>query len=54
MLKTKRMGILKIGGGVPRNWVQQFGVYAEPLARRGHEKLPLKRQSYGVRICPSR
>lgn len=54
MLKTKRMGILTIGGGVPRNWVQQFGVYAELLARRGHEKLPLKRQSYGVRICPSR
>jgi deoxyhypusine synthase len=52
MLATKRMGIFTIGGGVPRNWSQQFGVYAELLARRGYEKLPLKRYNYGVRICP--
>jgi deoxyhypusine synthase len=52
MLATNRMGILTIGGGVPRNWAQQFGVYAELLARRGFEKLPLKRYHYGVRICP--
>jgi deoxyhypusine synthase len=52
MLKTDRMGIFTIGGGVPRNWAQQFGVYAELLARRGYEKIPLKRYSYGVRICP--
>jgi deoxyhypusine synthase len=52
MLATKRMGLLTIGGGVPRNWAQQFGVYAELLARRGYEKIPLKRYNYGVRICP--
>ena len=52
MLATKRMGIFTIGGGVPRNWAQQFGVYAELLARRGYEKLPLKRYNYGLRICP--
>jgi len=52
MLSTRRMGIFTIGGGVPRNWSQQFGVYAELLARRGYEKLPLKRYHYGVRICP--
>ncbi len=52
MLATKRMGILTIGGGVPRNWAQQFGVYAELLARRGYEKIPLKRYNYGLRICP--
>jgi deoxyhypusine synthase len=52
MLSTKRMGIFTIGGGVPRNWSQQFGVYAELLARRGYRKLPLKRYNYGVRICP--
>jgi deoxyhypusine synthase len=52
MLATKRMGIFTIGGGVPRNWSQQFGVYAELLARRGYAKLPLKRYNYGVRICP--
>ncbi|MGB8474918.1 MAG: deoxyhypusine synthase family protein [Candidatus Acidiferrum sp.] len=52
MLATKRMGIFTIGGGVPRNWTQQFGVYAELLARRGYKKIPLKRYNYGVRICP--
>ncbi len=52
MLATKKMGIFTIGGGVPRNWSQQFGVYAELMARRGYENLPLKRYNYGVRICP--
>jgi deoxyhypusine synthase len=52
MLATKRMGIFTVGGGVPRNWSQQFGVYAELLARRGYRKLPLKRYNYGLRICP--
>ncbi len=52
MLDTDRTGIFTIGGGVPRNWAQQFGVYAELLARRGYEKIALKRYSYGVRICP--
>jgi deoxyhypusine synthase len=52
MMATKKMGIFTIGGGVPRNWSQQFGVYAELMARRGYESLPLKRYHYGVRICP--
>ena len=55
MMATKRMGLFTIGGGVPRNWAQQFGVYAELLTRRGFqgfENLPLKRYNYGVRICP--
>jgi deoxyhypusine synthase len=52
LVGQKRTGILTIGGGVPRNWSQQFGVFAELLARRGLEKLPLKRYQYGVRICP--
>jgi deoxyhypusine synthase len=52
MMATKKMGIFTVGGGVPRNWSQQFGVYAELMARRGYKNLPLKRYSYGVRICP--
>ena len=52
LMPTKRMGIFTIGGGVPRNWSQQFGVFAELLARRGYEKMPLKRYNYGLRICP--
>ena len=52
MMATKKMGIFTVGGGVPRNWSQQFGVYAELMARRGYKNIPLKRYSYGVRICP--
>ncbi len=52
LMNQKRLGIFTIGGGVPRNWSQQFGVYAELLTRRGYEKLPLKRYHYGLRICP--
>jgi len=52
MMATKKMGIFTVGGGVPRNWSQQFGVYAELMTRRGYNNLPLKRYSYGLRICP--
>lgn len=52
MMATKKMGIFTVGGGVPRNWSQQFGVYAELMARRGYKNLPLKRYAYGLRICP--
>jgi len=52
MFSKKKWGILTIGGGVPRNWSQQVGVFAELLARRSQKKMPLKRYHYGVRICP--
>jgi deoxyhypusine synthase len=52
LMDKKKMGIFTVGGGVPRNWSQQFGVFAELLARRGYEKVPLKRYNYGLRICP--
>lgn len=52
LFRNKRMGLFTIGGGVPRNWAQQFGVYSELLGRRGFEKMELKRYHYGVRICP--
>ncbi len=52
MLKQKRLGIFTIGGGVPRNWAQQFGPYIELRHRRGGEAVPLKRYHYGLRICP--
>ena len=50
--KQNRLGIFTIGGGVPRNWAQQFGPFIELRHRRGGEDLPLKRYHYGVRICP--
>jgi deoxyhypusine synthase len=52
LLKQVRLGIFTIGGGVPRNWSQQFGPYIELRHRRGGEDLPLKRYHYGLRICP--
>jgi deoxyhypusine synthase len=52
LLRQKRLGILTIGGGVPRNWSQQFGPFIELRHRRTGENLPLKRYHYGVRICP--
>jgi len=52
MLKPKRIGIFTIGGGVPRNWAQQFGPFVELRHRRAGEDLPLKRYHYGLRICP--
>jgi len=52
LLKQKRLGIFTIGGGVPRNWSQQFGPFIELRHRRGGEDLPLKRYHYGLRICP--
>jgi deoxyhypusine synthase len=52
LLRQKRLGIFTIGGGVPRNWSQQFGPFIELRHRRGGEELPLKRYHYGLRICP--
>jgi deoxyhypusine synthase len=52
LLRQQRLGILTIGGGVPRNWSQQFGPFLELRHRRLGENIPLKRYHYGVRICP--
>jgi deoxyhypusine synthase len=51
--KAKYLGILTIGGGVPRNWAQQVGPYVDALERRGvvDRSRPVKFH-YGVRICP--
>lgn len=52
LVKQKRLGIFTLGGGVPRNWAQQFGVYVELRIRRRLDDFELKRYHYGVRICP--
>ena len=52
LLRQKRIGIFTIGGGVPRNWAQQFGPFVELRRRRTGEKIPLMRYHYGLRICP--
>lgn len=50
---SKRVGIMTIGGGVPRNWAQQVGPYLDLQVRRksGVNDNPVRFQ-YGVRICP--
>ncbi len=52
LVQAKRIGLFTVGGGVPRNWAQQFGVYVELRIRRGFDNFELKRYQYGVRICP--
>ncbi len=52
LLRQKKLGIFTIGGGVPRNWSQQFGPFCELRHRRLGEHVPLKRYHYGLRICP--
>ncbi|NKB81042.1 MAG: deoxyhypusine synthase [Nitrospirales bacterium] len=52
LLGAKRLGILTIGGGVPRNWAQQTPPYIEILNLRLNTQLTPPRFHYGVRICP--
>lgn len=50
--KAKRVGIITIGGGVPRNWAQQVGCYLDVINKRIGTGGQFKRIMYGVRICP--
>jgi deoxyhypusine synthase len=51
---AERLGIITLGGGVPRNWAQQIGPFFDEL--EGHDLIEKKdkpvRFQYGVRICP--
>ncbi len=46
------LGIMTIGGGVPRNWAQQVGPFFDITNARVGTRLPHPRFKYGVRICP--
>jgi deoxyhypusine synthase len=52
-IANDRWGIFTIGGGVPRNWAQQFPPYIDILGKRVPERArdPI-RYRYAVRICP--
>lgn len=53
VVAAKRLGIFTIGGGVPRNWVQQIGPLGEIIfSRTGGRVGGAIRFRYGVRICP--
>jgi deoxyhypusine synthase len=49
---TKKVGIVTIGGGVPRNWAQQVGPYIDVTNNRLGTRIAVPRFRYGVRICP--
>lgn len=49
---SKTMGIITLGGGVPRNWAQQVGPYYDILVeKRMAPKSTFIRFKYGIRIC---
>ena len=50
--QTSELGILTIGGGVPRNWAQQVAPYFDITNERMGTKFRAPRFRYGVRICP--
>jgi len=52
VLKSERLGIFTIGGGVPRNWAQQVGPYLDIIESRIGTGGAFKRFHYAVRICP--
>ncbi|MBU1157766.1 MAG: deoxyhypusine synthase family protein [Candidatus Thermoplasmatota archaeon] len=52
VLASKKLGILTIGGGVPRNWAQQVGPYLDIINKRVGSGGGFKRFDYAVRICP--
>jgi deoxyhypusine synthase len=52
VLRSKKLGILTIGGGVPRNWAQQVGPYLDIIQKRVGTGGGFKRFDYAVRICP--
>ena len=51
---AKRFGIFTIGGGVPRNNVQNVAPLIEIINERLGTNLPPRRFTYGIRICPDR
>src|SRR4030095_5657273 len=51
---ARRFGIFSIGGGVPRNNVQNVAPLIEIINERLGPTFPNRRFTYGVRICPDR
>ena len=51
---AKRFGIFSIGGGVPRNNVQNVAPLIEIINERLGHTFPDRRYSYGIRICPDK
>ncbi len=52
ILSAERIGIVTIGGGVPRNWAQQVGPFIDIINMRLGTSHEVPRFHYGVRVCP--
>lgn len=52
VLSAQCLGIVTIGGGVPRNWAQQVGPFIDIINGRLGTGYDVPRFRYGVRICP--
>ena len=52
--ESPRFGIFTIGGGVPRNNVQNVAPLIEIVNERLGPTFPNRRFTYGIRICPDR
>jgi deoxyhypusine synthase len=52
ILAAQSLGILTIGGGVPRNWAQQVGPFIDIINMRLGTSFQIPRFRYAVRICP--
>ena len=50
--RSPKMGIVTIGGGVPRNWAQQAPPFLDIINFRLGREVPISRYQYGIRICP--
>lgn len=50
--KAKKTGIFTIGGGVPRNWIQNVFPLIEIINDRTGRNYPMRKLSYGCRINP--
>jgi deoxyhypusine synthase len=50
--ESPKMGIVTIGGGVPRNWAQQAPPFIDVINHRLGRDIPISRYQYGLRICP--
>jgi deoxyhypusine synthase len=49
---SKAIGVIELGGGVPRNWAQQIGPFADILTEKGLEpKSLIIRIKYATRFC---
>jgi len=51
-IKAKKIGIFTIGGGVPRNYIQNLSPLIEIINDREVDNLPMRKFAYGCRICP--